>query len=330
MSAQNMEYYEISAVSRLTGISAHTLRVWERRYGVVEPVRSDSQRRHYDQTDIRRLTLLKTLTEHGSPISSVARLSLAELEDRVARAPVPAPPANAPLEQQRCRILAIGNFVRRTVAEAAMQSPMLEVVSYLNDFPAIKEMPERGSVDLLIVERSTLFPEELRLIREWMNRLGARRSIVIYHFAAERDLSPNDFQMITALRAPVQSNELVLACLAAIEIAARAGEPEGKNPANSPDQALRPGGEQAPPRRFSDGQLAHLSTLTSTVKCDCPQHLASILANLNAFERYSALCESRNEDDAALHAHLYQTTAKARISMEEALARLLSSEGIEL
>lgn len=330
MSAQNMEYYEISAVSRLTGISAHTLRVWERRYGVVEPVRSDSQRRHYDQNDIRRLTLLKTLTEHGSPISSVARLSLEELEDRVARAPYNAPPAAPPLARPRCRVLAIGNWVRRTVAEAAMQSPLLEVVGYLEDFPPYKEMPERGSVDLLIVERSTLFPEELKLVREWMDRLGARRSIVIYHFAAERDLSPNDLQMITALRAPVDSNELVLACLADIEIARRAAEPESKNPSTAPDQALGPDGEEAPPRSFSDSQLAHLSTLTSTVKCDCPQHLAVILANLNAFERYSALCESRNEEDAALHAHLYHTTAKARVSMEEALARLLKAEGIEL
>ncbi len=325
-----MEYYEISAVSRLTGISAHTLRVWERRYGVVEPARSDSQRRHYDQTDIRRLILLKTLTDHGSPISSVARLSLEELEDRAARAPNTATPAGTHLTRQKCRVLAIGNWVRTTVAEAAMQSPWLEVVGYLDDFPPYKEMPERGSVDLLIVERATLFPEELKLVREWMNRLGARRSIVIYHFAAERDLSQNDLQMITALRAPVESSELVLACLADIEMARRAGEPDRKNPADAPDPALGPDGEEAPARRFSDSQLAHLSTLTSTVKCDCPQHLAVILANLNAFERYSALCESRNEEDASLHAHLYRTTAKARVSMEEALVRLLDAEGIEL
>lgn len=330
MSAQNMEYYEISAVSRLTGISAHALRVWERRYGVVEPVRSDSQRRLYDQTDIRRLTLLKTLTDHGSPISSVARLSLEELEDRVARAPYAAPLATAHVTRPRCRVLAIGNWVKRTVAEAAMQSPLLEVVDYLDDFPPYKEMPERGSVDLLIVERATLFPEELKLVREWMNRLGARRSIVIYHFAAERDLSPNDLQMITALRAPVESNELVLACLADLEIARQSGHPARKFPEDTPDQSVGLDGEEAPPRRFSDSQLAQLSQLTSTVKCDCPQHLAVILANLNAFERYSALCESRNEADAALHAHLYRTTAQARVSMEEALARLLDAEGIAL
>lgn len=325
-----MEYYEISAVSRLTGISVHALRVWERRYGVVEPARSDSQRRLYDQNDIRRLTLIKTLTDNGSPISSVARLSLEELADRVARAPYAAPPAGAQATRQKCRVLAIGNWVRTTVAEAAMQSPLLEVVGYLDDFPTYKEMPERGSVDLLIVERATLFSEELKLVREWMNRLGARRSIIIYHFASERDLSQNDLQMITALRAPVESSELVLACLADIEMARRAGEPDRKNSASAADPALGPDGEKAPNRRFSDSQLARLSTLTSTVKCDCPQHLAVILANLNAFERYSALCENRNEEDAALHAHLYLTTAKARFSMEEALVRLLDAEGIEL
>jgi len=329
MSSPNKEYYEISAVSRLTGISAHLLRVWERRYGVVEPERSESQRRRYDRDDIRRLTLLKVLTDNGSPIGSVARLTLSELEERVTHSPVaPGPAATTMAPWPTCRVLTVGNWVRRTMAEAATRSTLLEVVASLDEFPSIKDMPERGSVDLLIVERATLFPEDLQSVHEWIDRLGARRAIVIYQFASDRDLSPNDLQLITALRAPVESSELLLACLADIQIAQRAAELErtDRNPAlpRSPG----PDGEEVPPRSFSDAQLARISSISSTVKCDCPQHLAVILANLNAFESYSALCESRNEADAALHAHLFRTTAQARIQMEEALSRVLFEEGI--
>ena len=42
---KNEPKYRIGAVCRLTGISQHVLRVWEKRYGVVYPERSESQRR---------------------------------------------------------------------------------------------------------------------------------------------------------------------------------------------------------------------------------------------------------------------------------------------
>jgi DNA-binding transcriptional MerR regulator len=54
--------YSIAAVSKLTGISCHTLRVWERRYGFPVPVRSASGHRRYDRAEVqklRRLTHLK-------------------------------------------------------------------------------------------------------------------------------------------------------------------------------------------------------------------------------------------------------------------------------
>ncbi|MDF1741834.1 MAG: MerR family transcriptional regulator, partial [Verrucomicrobiales bacterium] len=62
------EFFEISAVARLTGISSHVLRVWERRYQVVEPNRSESKRRQYTEKDIQRLSLLKALVDNGHSI----------------------------------------------------------------------------------------------------------------------------------------------------------------------------------------------------------------------------------------------------------------------
>jgi hypothetical protein len=53
-----------------------------------------------------------------------------------------------------------------------------------------------------------------------------------------------------------------------------------------------------------------------------------LVYGLTAFEEYSAQCESRSPEDAALHAYLYRTTARARWMMEEALARLIEAEGL--
>jgi MerR family transcriptional regulator, light-induced transcriptional regulator len=69
-------------VARRTGLSADLLRVWEKRYGVVVPARSESGRRLYSDADIERLRLLHRATLAGRSIGQVAGLparALAEL-----------------------------------------------------------------------------------------------------------------------------------------------------------------------------------------------------------------------------------------------------------
>jgi DNA-binding transcriptional MerR regulator/methanogenic corrinoid protein MtbC1 len=67
--------YEIRYVARRTGLSAHRIRAWERRYGAVAPERTGSGRRLYGEEEIRRLQLLRQAVEAGHPISRVAALS---------------------------------------------------------------------------------------------------------------------------------------------------------------------------------------------------------------------------------------------------------------
>ncbi|HKL63895.1 MAG TPA: MerR family transcriptional regulator, partial [Woeseiaceae bacterium] len=71
--------YAIGAVSRLTGISTHTLRIWERRYGAVVAERTDSGRRIYSRRDVEKLGLLKILVDRGFSIGQIANLDLEEL-----------------------------------------------------------------------------------------------------------------------------------------------------------------------------------------------------------------------------------------------------------
>jgi methylmalonyl-CoA mutase cobalamin-binding subunit len=66
--------HPIQIVTRRTGVSADVLRVWEKRYAVVTPVRSTSGRRLYSDADIERLRLLVQATRTGRPIGQVAAL----------------------------------------------------------------------------------------------------------------------------------------------------------------------------------------------------------------------------------------------------------------
>ena len=64
--------YGIGAVAKLTGLTVHTIRVWERRYQAVVADRAPNGRRVYTAADIEKLRLLKTLTDQGLSISAIA------------------------------------------------------------------------------------------------------------------------------------------------------------------------------------------------------------------------------------------------------------------
>jgi MerR family transcriptional regulator, light-induced transcriptional regulator len=98
--------HPIQVVTRRTGVSADVLRVWEKRYAVVTPVRSSSGRRLYADADIERLRLIVQATRTGRTIGQVAALPTVALVDLLDE--------KAP-EERSSR--------RREHADAAPQSP---------------------------------------------------------------------------------------------------------------------------------------------------------------------------------------------------------------
>lgn len=71
--------YPIGFVAHRTGLSPHLIRKWEERYGAVEPVRSNTNRRLYSEADIDRLSLLSGATQRGYAISQIAGMDDREL-----------------------------------------------------------------------------------------------------------------------------------------------------------------------------------------------------------------------------------------------------------
>lgn len=75
-SAEIIEYpaeklYTIGTVSKLTGIGAITLRAWERRYGLITPVRKESGHRLYTRQHIDQINRITSLTQQGVRISQI-------------------------------------------------------------------------------------------------------------------------------------------------------------------------------------------------------------------------------------------------------------------
>lgn len=88
----------IQAVVLRTGLSAHLIRIWEKRYGAVVPNRTATNRRRYSENEIRRLELLRDLTRNGHSIGSVAAVPTDRLERLAGSRPQPARPAAEALE----------------------------------------------------------------------------------------------------------------------------------------------------------------------------------------------------------------------------------------
>ena len=84
--------YRIGVVTRLTGLSADVVRVWERRYGAIRPARSGGGTRLYSDADIARLRKLRQAVDKGHGIGQAARLADAELDEIVSDAEQTAAP----------------------------------------------------------------------------------------------------------------------------------------------------------------------------------------------------------------------------------------------
>jgi DNA-binding transcriptional MerR regulator len=78
-----MAEYSIKDLEKISGIKAHTIRIWERRYKIVEPSRSETNIRKYNDLDLKRILNVSILNQNGFKISKIAKLDNKELKERV-------------------------------------------------------------------------------------------------------------------------------------------------------------------------------------------------------------------------------------------------------
>ncbi|MDP3435538.1 MAG: MerR family transcriptional regulator, partial [Bacteroidota bacterium] len=80
-----MTHYSIKDLEYLSGIKAHTIRIWEKRYQLLDPNRSDTNIRSYTDDDVRRILNVSMLIKNGYKISNVAAFDDAKLQEEVLR-----------------------------------------------------------------------------------------------------------------------------------------------------------------------------------------------------------------------------------------------------
>lgn len=81
---ETMAIYSIRDLEKLTGIKAHTIRIWEQRYGLIEPARTDTNIRYYTDENLRHLFNIALLNRNGFKISKLAKMRQEEVANRVA------------------------------------------------------------------------------------------------------------------------------------------------------------------------------------------------------------------------------------------------------
>ena len=79
ISMNSERWHPIQVAAARTGLTQHAIRAWERRYGVVTPRRTPTNRRLYSDDDVRRLSLLHRVTQVGWSVGQVAHLPTDEL-----------------------------------------------------------------------------------------------------------------------------------------------------------------------------------------------------------------------------------------------------------
>jgi MerR family transcriptional regulator, light-induced transcriptional regulator len=78
-----MQEFTIRDIENLTGIKAHTLRIWEQRYNFFTPKRKESLHRVYNNEDLKHLLRISLLYHNGWKVSKIAALQPAAIEEEV-------------------------------------------------------------------------------------------------------------------------------------------------------------------------------------------------------------------------------------------------------
>lgn len=75
--------YSIKDLEQLSGIKAHTIRIWEKRYGLFEPERTPTNIRFYSDEDLKKLLNVTILNRNGFKISNIVSMDNHEINDRI-------------------------------------------------------------------------------------------------------------------------------------------------------------------------------------------------------------------------------------------------------
>jgi len=184
---------------------------------------------------------------------------------------------------------------------------------------AVATLGADQSADLLVVHCPSLTLQQIKGVEAVADRLGVRRTIVLYQFANEQWLAELERLGHSALQYPVEPSRL------AFEIGRTQVEKETSEGIRNLSELM-----PAKPRMFNDAELRAAAEEKIVIDCECPRHLSDLIRSLNEFETYSSACSVENWKDAAIHASIYAYTCQARHLLEKALQSALEGRTLNV
>jgi DNA-binding transcriptional MerR regulator len=315
---------KIGAVSRLTGLSVHTVRKWEERYGAVTPIRTERGQRLYSLEDVRRLALIRRLTQAGLPLNDIGSASTARLE-RTADSMAPAADDSlvAQSPPKNVRAVVMGDTLPAQLNNAKGVAGLLRIVASGDTLASVTAVLGERVADALICELPSVHGSSWSEVEAALTACRLKTAVVVYGFGSSASLNALRRPNVALMRAPIDPGNLQRTVFGLISEAGGLASDDASQDSVSQE-------EHVPAPRFSRKAIARVVTTSPAMQCECPHHIASLLFGLRAFEDYCERCENDNPDDAALHRYLKVTAGISRAAFEEALARVAEAEGIRL
>ncbi len=180
-----------AAAAAACGLSAHTLRAWERRYGFPKPARTGTGERVYTADDVRRLTLMRRLIERGHRAGNIVRLDAAALEELAGPSGgvVAATPPVFDFQSCLAHLSANSLPLLRRLLQAALVRQGLERFILDTARPLIQLVGDWWAEGKLAVYQEHIFTEQMeRFLREAMAPLepDGGPTVVLTTFPGEK------------------------------------------------------------------------------------------------------------------------------------------------
>jgi DNA-binding transcriptional MerR regulator len=318
--------HRIGEVARQAGVPVTTLRAWELRHGAFVPDKTAGKQRLYSAADAFKAGLLKQLTDQGHGISGLASLSADELQAMLYAEHTGAMnDATGSLQGQRVRMAVVGLGLAGRIASQKFTLKFLGHALQVSDVFMDLQQAQGATLsvrpELLLVKVSTLHASTREEIQALAKRHGISQTLVLYGYGPDAVAEGLKHAGMTVRREPLSDYELADFISSVLLVDAA----QSTAPAAS---ALTP--VVIPPRQYSDATLARVAGISTHVLCECPRHVAELIAQLASFEQYSQECLNKHADDAHLHAYLRAVSGSARALFERALERVAEHEGISL
>ncbi|PLC40631.1 MerR family transcriptional regulator [Ralstonia pickettii] len=304
-------HYRSGEAAKLARMSASTLRIWERKYAVVVPPKSASGQRLYSEEDIERLRLIRELVDCGHAIRAVASLNVESL-----KALVQSSGTDHGTQAEPISLLMVGPM---STAISHAVSKGMNVCGHPGSLEeAFRDAQAGLRVDALLAAVPSLTEEVVLHIAAVADAVHARAISVIFTSGTPRAIERaglGGLRVVSQSEADTKPESLVAEL---VDWATALRQVDILN-ADTRSRAAR---------RFDDKALSAFAGLTSTIQCECPRHLAELVIQLSAFQRYSDACLSRSPRDALLHRRLGNVANRAVQLLETALAEVVRHEGL--